>query len=592
VVENALHDPRNRTKEYVIGVEVFDRGSSYNPSTDPIVRIQAGRLRSKLAEYYRTEGEHDPLVIELPKGTYVPVFHEREQPRLAEAPASVEAVPPIQRPNSRRKLFVVGAVALLIGLTVAVLSLPKIRESRRGIAGPISLAVLPFLNLTGSAQNDYLSDGFTEELTTALAGVDGLRVVARTSAFQFRGKAADVREIGEQLGVGAIIEGSVNKFGDRLRITAQLVSTANGYHLWSGAYDGERNEIYSIEEQIARQTILILRVPGKGREQTLLKGRTENPEAHDLYLQGRYFWYMRDLRDMEKALQYFQAAAKKDPNYALAHLGIAETYVVMAGNGQKPYAEVMPLARTAVNRTLELDPSLAQAHLTLAMLIPPFSDRAGIEREFQRAVELSPGYATAHHWYGVILSGMGRFQEADVELRKAQILDPLSPMITEGLAENFYYWRRYDSAIEQVQRIRAMGSKLGGTVLGLAYIQKARYEEAIGVFERLPQGDEAGKRLAYLACAYAASGQKEQARKLLKQASDSGNGYVPPSLTAMAYVLLGDKEAAIRWLEKAYEQSDPSVAIKDPILDPIRSDPRFGNLVRKMGYADSSEPRP
>jgi TolB-like protein/Tfp pilus assembly protein PilF len=517
VVENALKDPRNRTKEYVIGVEVFDRGSSYNPSTDPIVRIQAGRLRSKLAEYYRTEGQDDPIIIELPKGAYVPVFHERERPRPEQAPAIVEVVAAVQRPNSRRKLVAVGAVGLLIALAVAVLSLPKIRESRRGIAGPVSLAVLPFLNLTGSAQNDYLSDGFTEELTTALAGLHGLRVVARTSAFQFRGKAADVRKIGEQLGVGAIIEGSVNKSGDQLRITAQLVSTSNGYHLWSGAYDGQRNEIYSIEEQIARQAIRALRVPGNGQEQTLLKGRTENPEAHDLYLEGRYFWYMRDLPNMEKALQYFQAAAKKDPSYALAHLGIAETYVVMAGNGQKPYAEVMPLARAAVNRTMELDPSLAQAHLTQAMLIPPFSDRAGIEREFQRAVELSPGYATAHHWYGVILSGMGRFQEADSELRKAQILDPLSPMITDGLAENFYYWRQYDSAIEQVQRIRAMGSKLGSTVLGLAYIQKGRYPDAIAVFERLPQGDEAGKRLTYLACAYAASGRKEEARKFLSR---------------------------------------------------------------------------
>jgi TolB-like protein/Tfp pilus assembly protein PilF len=441
------------------------------------------------------------------------------------------------------------------------------------------------LNLTGNSQNDYLSDGFTEELTTALAGLDGLRVVARTSAFQFRGKGEDVRKIGEQLGVSAIIEGSLSKFGDQVHITVQLVSTGNGYHLWSSAYDGEPGEIYSIEEQIARQTVRALRVPASGREQTSLKGRSENPEAHDLYLEGRYFWHMRDLPDMEKALHYFQAAVQKDPNYALAHLGIAETYVVMAGNGQKPYAEVMPLARVAVNRTLELDPSLAQAHLALAMLIPPFTDRAGIEREFHRAVELSPGYATAHHWYGMILSGLGRFQAADMELRKAQILDPLSPMITEGLAENFYYWRRYDSAIEQVQRIRARGSKVGDTVLGRAYIQKGRYRDAIDVFGGLPQGDEAGKRM-YLACAYAASGQKEEARKLLKQAMDSANGYVAPSLTAMAYVLLGDRDAAITWLEKAYEQSDPSVAIKvDPMLDPIRSDPRFSNLVKKMGFA-------
>jgi adenylate cyclase len=343
------------------------------------------------------------------------------------------------------------------------------RDSRRALADqrPVSVAVLPFLNLTGNSHNDYLSDGFTEKLTTALAAVRGLRVVARTSAFQFRNRAADVRQIGVQLGVGAVIEGSLSQSGDWLHITAQLVSTRTGYHLWSGEYEGDRGEIYSIEEQILQQTVQALGVPAGNEEQNSAHRRTGTLEAHDLYVEGRYFWNKRDLPDMERSVQRFQAAVREDPNYALAYVGLAETYVVMAGNGQKPYGEVMPLARAAVDRALELDSDLPEAHLIMAMLFPPWGDTQAKEREFRRAVELNPSYATAHHWYGVILTGVGRFQEAEAELPQAQVLDPLSPMITEGLVENFYYWRRYDSAIQQAQRIHEMGSKLGDPFMGL-----------------------------------------------------------------------------------------------------------------------------
>jgi TolB-like protein/DNA-binding winged helix-turn-helix (wHTH) protein/Tfp pilus assembly protein PilF len=450
---------------------------------------------------------------------------------------------------------------------------------------PVSVAVLPFLNLSRSSDNEYLSDGVTEELTTALAEVQELRVVARTSAFQFRGKGEDVRRIGAQLNVGAVVEGSVARSGDNLHMTAQVINTQNGYHLWSGEYDGKRREIYAMEEQIVRQTIRVLGIAATTQGQALTNRRSEDPEAHDLYLEGRYLWNKRRLPDMERSVQLFEAAIRKDPNYALAYAGLADTYVVMAGNGQKPYAQVMPPARAAVDRALDLDPSLAEAHTTLAMLLSPW-DQAK-EAEFRRATELSPGYATAHHWHGVILSAMGRFQEADAELREAQILDPLSPIITEDLAENFYYWRRYDSAIEQVRRIREMGSGLGDRILGLTYIQKGMYSDAISVLRDLPQGDEAGKNLTYLACAYAASGQREEAVRLLNQASKKG--YVPPYLTARAYVLLKDKDAAFRMLHKAYQQTDPTLAaaIKvDPILDPIRSDPEYSEILKRVGLAD------
>jgi TolB-like protein/Tfp pilus assembly protein PilF len=463
---------------------------------------------------------------------------------------------------------------------------PRHAETPPAKTAPISVAVLPFLNLTGSTSREYLSDGFTEELTTELARSSRLRVVARTSAFQFRGKSEDVRTIGKQLGVGAVVEGSLALERNRLHITAQVVSTETGYDLWSGAFDGERSEIYSLEQQLVEQAAKALGVPPGNAEQMRPRPHTENPEAHDLYLEGRYHWYRRSLPDMQTSIRLFDAATKKDPEYALAYLGLAETYVVMAGNGQAPYSQVMPLARTALSRAMKLDPLMADAHVTMAMLVPPFGDQKEKEREFRRAVELSPGYANAHHWFGVILSAMARFQEADTELRQAQLLDPLSPMVTEGLAENLYYWRRYDEAIEQVGRIRARGSDLGDVILGLAYIQKHMYPEAIAVFQDLSHGQEANKMQAYLACAYAAAGQTDTARKLLQGVEAPGRAYVPPSVLARAHVLLGERNAALQLLERGYEQSDPTLALKvDPIFDPIRSEPRYLELLRKMDLA-------
>jgi TolB-like protein/DNA-binding winged helix-turn-helix (wHTH) protein len=492
-----------------------------------------------------------------------------------------------QRRKPRWNLIALGAAGVLMGVVVVGLWRKPTPSGQPASSSPAptSVAVLPFLNLSGSSQNEYLSDGFTEELTTALAEINGLRVVARTSAFQFRGKSEDVRRIGQQLNVGTVVEGSVTRSGNKLHVTAQLINTQNGYHLWSGAYDGERSEVYAMEEQIVRQTLGALGIAATAQEQTGPKGRTENPEAHDLYLEGRYLWNKRDLPDMEKSIQLFGAAIRKDPKYALAYLGLADTYVVLAGNGQKPYAQVIPPARKALDSAMKLDPSLFEAHITRAMLLSPW-DRAK-EAEFRRAAELSPGYATAHHWHGVILSATGHFEEADAELRQAQVLDPLSPMITEDLAENFYYWRRYDSAIEQVRRIREMGSSVGERILGLAYIQKGMYPEAIAVFRALPQEDEAGKNLTYLACAYAASGQREEALKLLQQASTKG--YAPPFLTARAYLLLREKDTTFQWLQKAYQQTDATMATAmkvDPIMDPIRSDPRYAELLKKTGLAD------
>ena len=483
-------------------------------------------------------------------------------------------------------VLVASVAAVLIALGVVGLSRLLASRARRqaGDAVPASVAVLPFLNLDGDATKDYLSDGLTEELTTALAEVRGLRVVARTSAFQFRGKGEDVRQIGKELGVGAVLEGGVSRSGGRFHITAQLVSTQNGYHLWSGIYDGQLSQMYTIQEKIVDQTARTLGIAGNARAPSSAHRQTENPEAHDLYLEGRYFWNKRDLPDMQRSIQLFEAAIQKDPNFALAYAGLADTYVVMGGNGQESLVETVPPAKAALARALELDPDLAEAQTTLALLNSESSgDPRGLEEDLRRAVEFSPGYASAHHWLGVILTGRGKFEEADAELRKAQILDPLSPMITEGVAENFYSWRRYDDVIEQVGRIRKMGSSIGDDMLGLAYIQKGMYREAIGVFRDRVQENRTRLSLTNLAIAYAAAGQKQEARRLLSEEAALREGYVPPYRVALVYVNLGEKDTAFRWLQKACQQNDPMRGgmMVDPMLDSIRSDQRYAELLEK-----------
>ncbi|HLW78666.1 MAG TPA: hypothetical protein VKU44_03615, partial [Terriglobia bacterium] len=378
-VKTVLAGDAERIKEYLVGVEVFGRDGSYDPRIDPVVRVEAGRLRTRLAEYYRTEGQDDPVRIDLPKGTYVPDFRTREQPPAAGVLTDESALPAGESAGelaSERPLqpfwgFSARAWALLAGGLLVVLVLGTWAAIRRNPphAAPTSIAVLPFLNLSAAPENEYLSDGLSEELTTSLAELKGLRVVARTSAFEFRGKGEDVRKIGEQLNVGAVLEGSVSKQGDRLRVTAQLISAADGYHLWSGGYDGQESDLFAIQENIVRETARALRMSiPPGPERALPSRRTENPEAHDLYLQGRYFLGKGDRESVERSVPLFESAIRKDPGFAWAHSGLADAYSILAAHNYMMPAEAVPRATAAARRALELDPASAEAHTSLALV--------------------------------------------------------------------------------------------------------------------------------------------------------------------------------------------------------------------------------
>jgi TolB-like protein/Tfp pilus assembly protein PilF len=590
VVHRMLEGRADSIKEYVIGLEVFERAADYDPGSDPIVRAEARRLRSRLSEYYAGPGMNDAIIIDLPKGGYAPVFRERTAMAVAEegVPETAEAGV-VQSASENRSLRRAAGAGLILICAIALAAVLYVRV-RGGTAGaPASIAVLPFLNLNAGAGGEYLSDGIAEELTTGLAQLEGLRVVAATSAFQFRGKSEDVRKIGQALDAGALLEGSVSQSGEGLRINVQLINTRNGYHLWSKAYDTGAADLLASEREIVEETAHALRVPVPGSFRSI-RLDTKNAEAHDLYLQGRYLWSKRDRADMQESARLFERATKDDPNYALAYVGLADAYTVMAVNAQMSPREALPRAKAALQRALEIDPNVAQAHATLGLL--KFTcewDWRGGEQEFRRAIELQPNYAEAHHWAGLDYMAMGKFDAAEAEFRRAQVLDPLSLMNSEGLEENFYYSRRYDDAI--ATGLGIPGHSIGWTILAASYMFKGMYGEAMQITNRsTAEGDLL--RLLYKGEVRALSGDRAGGLKILEELErenqTSSESYVSPADVGFAYALVGEKERAFAWLEKAYQQHDPALTpLKvNPEADSLRSDARYIQLLKKMGLDD------
>ena len=598
VVQRVLEGRADSIKEYVIGLEVFERPADYDPGSDPIVRAEARRLRSRLSEYYAGPGMNDAIVIDLPKGGYAPVFHPRTavaageevvaEPAVRET-AEAEAAQPARKENPSLRQW--AAAGLILICAIALASVVYVRVRGRSASASASIAVLPFLNLNGGAGGEYLSDGIAEELTTGLAQFEGLRVVAATSAFQFRGKSEDVRKIGQALDAAALLEGSVSQSGEGLRINVQLINTRNGYHLWSKAYDTRAADLLASEREIVEETAHALRVPVPGSFRSV-RLDTKNPEAHDLYLQGRYLWSKRDVANMQESARLFERATQADPNYALAYAGVADAYAVMATNAQMSPAEALPRAKAALQRALAIDPNLAQAHATLGLLKSQCEwDWRGAEREFRRAIELQPNYAEAHHWAGLDYMFMGKFDAAETEFRRAQVLDPLSLMNSEALEENFYYARRYDDAI--ATGLGIPGQYLGWGTLASAYMFKGMYGQAMQVTNR-STAEEDLLRLLVTAKVTALSGNRAGGLKILEelernsQNSSGSKSYVSPTYLGWAFAVVGDKERAFAWLEKAYQQHDPALTpLKvNPEVDSLRSDPRYTQLLKKMGLDD------
>ncbi len=583
IVEQALEG--NQLKETLLGVEVFGRKPAYDPRLDGVVRVEAVKLRSRLKEYYETEGAGDPVRIDLPRGGYLPCFEALH----IEAPEVVPPPPKRAWWTDWRWVLAPLALAVLIG-GYMLARRPHLRSSPPNSS---SIAVLPFVNLSSNKENEYFSDGLTDDLIDALTKVRGLRVVARGSAFQFKGKNPDIRVAGRQLNVATVLEGSVQRSGDRLRITAQLSTVADGYHVWSETYDRRLADVFAVQDEISRAIVqaLELRVAGDpGRR--LVRSSTEDLEAYNLYLQGRFHLNKWRPEAARKGIDYFQQAIAKDPAYAPAYAGMADCYTWLAVFGWSPAREAMPQAREAAKRALQLDETLAAAHVSLGYVKALYDwDWPGAEREFRRALELSPGDADVHFAYSVTyLSPLGRLDEARTEIQQALSLDPLSPYKITCAGMVYSYRREYDAAVQQFKKSIELEptfyhayEEMYGVEIG-----RGRPAEAAAAMQAmravLPGYDDTSGR-ARLA---AQQGRQAEAHALIENwIEQCARGHRPGKscYAAQMYAGIGDKDQAFRWLGKAYEERNPLLAYAKVMAqyDSLRSDPRFGELLHRLG---------
>jgi TolB-like protein/DNA-binding winged helix-turn-helix (wHTH) protein/Tfp pilus assembly protein PilF len=497
------------------------------------------------------------------------------------------AVAPQRRLRPTRR--VVMALGLVLGL--GILSVLFFRSRGHAPTAIRSLAVLPLENLSGESSQNYFSDGMTDELITDLAQISALRVISRTSVMVYKGARKPLPQIARELHVDAVVEGTVLRAGDQVRITAQLIDASTDKHLWSHSYEGELRDTLALQDRVARAIAEEIKISLTPREQAALKSATVvNPQAYESYLKGRYFWSKRTADGLKVALAYFNQAIEEDPNYAQAYSGLADTYALL---GDWQYAtmtpkEAYPKAKAAALKAVTLDNALGEAHNSLAFLLDGFDwdlDSGG--KEFRRAIELNPGYATGHHWYAWHLALLGRYDEAIAEMKKAESVDPLSLIINADLAELLVLAHSYDEAIGQSRKTIEMDPNfaMAHDQLAEAYLQKHMYAEAIPELQKAVQLSSGSPMcLANLARAYAFSGQRDEATALLSDLKTSSTpGFSHASEVAAIYASLGDKDQAMNWLEKGYaERFNPGVLIR-PRFDPLRSDPRFQRLVQRVG---------
>jgi TolB-like protein/DNA-binding winged helix-turn-helix (wHTH) protein/Flp pilus assembly protein TadD len=454
-----------------------------------------------------------------------------------------------------------------------------------------SLAVLPLKNLSGDVSQDYFTDGMTEELITQLGQISALRVISSTSAMLYKGVDKPVAEIARELSVQAVVEGSVLRSGDRVRITAQLIRVPADEQMWSHSYEGDVRDTLALQSEVAQAIAQQIRATLSRRQQAALqRPRTVSPDAYEAYLKGRYFWNKRTGDGLKKAIDYFTRATEADPTYAEAYSGLADSYT-LAGDwlyGVLPPQEAFRQARAAATRALALDDSLGEAHTSLAFALDLYAwDWAAAEKEYKRAIELNPGYATAHHWYAWHLLVMGRNSEGIFEMTRAESLDPLSLIISADLAEALCVAHLYDESVQQSKRTLDMDPNFAVAhyQLGQALAQKHLYDGAVAEFQRaIELSGHNGAFDANLAYVYAVSGRKVEAENIIKdlEAGPAKNPSVDANI-ALVYVGLGDHDQAMIWLNKAYEtRFNPSILLR-PAFDPLRSDVRFTDLRRRVG---------
>jgi len=494
---------------------------------------------------------------------------------------------------SKRRLLA-GGVTLAIAAAVIMAATIYFRTSR---AQPIdSVAILPFVNVGANPEMEYLSDGITESLTNSLSHLPGLKVMSRDTVLRYNEKVTDAQQVGSLLGVSAVLTGKVIQRGDDLIVSAELVDVRDNSHLWGGLYDAKVSDLQAVQMELAHDVSQRLRLKlSNEAQQRLAKPATQNPEAYELYLKGRYA-VNHLTRQQQSGLGYFQQAVERDPDYALAYAGMAESYVLMADLGatyKLPPKDAYTQAKAAALRAVEIDDTLAEAHVSLGRVAFNYEwDWAGAEREFKRAIALKPDFVPAHHWYSHVLISQGRFDESLAESLQALALDPLDVAMNFHLG--FHYWnaRQYDQASAQLEKTLTMDPNHHEThaILSLVYAQQKRYSEAIAQEQKSIELGGWDKR-GFLGYLYAVSGRRGEAQKLLAQLLDEGRSKpVSAYNVAKIYTGLGEKEQSFSWLERAIAERDSNLTMPgikpDVQLDPLRSDPRFQDLLRRMHLSD------
>ncbi len=510
--------------------------------------------------------------------------------------SGVQAVRPAARGGRARQWDVAAAVAVALAGTAGILVALNIggwrdRLLRGSARGRISsLAVLPLVNLARDPEQEYFTDGMTEELISGLAKIRTLRVISRTSVIRFKGTNKPMSEIARELGVDAVVEGTVRRAGDRVRITVQLIEASTDQHLWADSYEGDLQDVLTLQSRVALAITAEIRETLTPEERTRLDKRpTTSPEAHEAYLKGLYSWNKRTKEGFIKASELFQEAIRKDPNYALAYAGLADTYELMAEYQYLPTAEGLLKAKAAALKALEIDDSLAEAHTSLAAILQLKWDWEAGEREFRRAIELNPNYATAQFWYGYYLKLVGRFDESLLHTKRALELDPLSFIIRMNLADVYFRSGDLERALTQARQAVELdpGRALPHRMLGAVYSMRGMTDEAIVELEKAhalnPEFTGVIGDLGYL---YAVAGRRTDALTLLEELKQKVNrGEIASVDIATIYLGLGERSGIYDWLEKAYEERIYQLVElrSHPWFAPLRSDPRFKDLVRRVG---------
>ncbi len=590
VVEGVL-DVKSKAeslKETVIGAAVFDRKADYDPKSDPVVRVEARRLRAKLVEYYEGTGKEETVRIEIPKGSYVPILRRKDETAVATKQLS----------GTRVKRWAPWAIIAAICVFVAVAILASradwparlFQGTRAGGTGTRirSLAVLPFRNLSADPTQDYVIDGLTDEITTDLAKIASLTVISRTSADCYRKTSKRLPQIARELKVDAVVEGTVLRSGDRVRVTAQLIRAATDSHLWADTYERDTADLFALQTEIAENIARQIGATVRPASSNAVSQAT-NPDAYDAYLRGRYFWNKRTLDSLEKSIVCYRQAIQIDPNYARAYAGLGDSYVLLSSFGGPSPSESFARARESAQRALQLDSSLAEAHTVLGAIKVSYDwNWRGAAIEYQRAVELNPGYPTAHHWYSLLLSRLGQYKEAKAEIQRALELDPLSLIINTDAGEVFYCAREPDQAMLHLRRALELDQNFADAhlVLGKVYEQKRDFTRAVEEFESADRlfGGAPNVR-ALEGHAFALDHRRDEALRIAKNLeATSAQRYVSGVDIAIVYSGLGDCDSATRWLGNAFRKRDKGLDIigTDPLFDACRSDPHFQSLLQHL----------